>query len=98
MKKYSLILLGSLLLSASAISQAEVISITDPRYDVPNSAEGVLRPKQGMTMARVKQKFGQPEQQVSAVGEPPITRWLYKDFNVFFEHNLVIYSVVPHQQ
>ena len=95
MEKYSLILLGSLLLSASTISQAEVISITDPSYDVPNSAEGVLRPKQGMTMAHVEQQFGQPEQKIPAVGEPPITRWIYKDFNVFFEHNLVIHSVVP---
>lgn len=98
MKKYSLILLSFLLLSVSAISQAEVISITDPSYVIPNSAEGVLRPKQGMTMAQVEQRFGQPEQQVSAVGQPPITRWIYKDFNVFFENNLVIHSVVPHQQ
>lgn len=95
MSKISLILAGSLLLSAFSIAQAEVISIADPRYDVPNTTEGVLRPTQGMSMATVEQRFGQPEQKSAAVGEPPITRWTYKDFTVFFEHDLVIHSVVP---
>jgi hypothetical protein len=27
------------------------------------------------------------------VGAPPITRWDYADFSVFFEHNLVIHAV-----
>ncbi|MBE0438572.1 MAG: hypothetical protein IBX57_02220 [Gammaproteobacteria bacterium] len=96
MTKFSLVIASTVLLSATAITQAEVISITDPRYDVPNSVEGVIRPVQGMTMASVEQKFGQPEQKSAAVGEPPITRWTYSDFVVFFEHNLVIHSVVPH--
>ncbi len=96
MTKFSLVIAGILLLSATAITQAEVISITDPRYEVPNSAEGVIRPVQGMTMASVEQKFGQPQQKSAPVGEPPITRWTYSDFVVYFEHNLVIHSVVPH--
>lgn len=96
MTKFSLVIAGTLLLSATAITQAEVISIADPRYDVPNSAEGVLRPVQGMTMTSVEQKFGQPQQKSAPVGEPPITKWTYPDFVVFFEHNLVIHSVVPH--
>ena len=96
MIKIRLILASALLLSAAFVSQAEVISIADPRYDVANSPEGVLRPTQGMSMAEVEQQFGRPEQKSSAVGEPPITRWTYNDFVVFFEHNLVIHSVVPH--
>lgn len=85
---------ATLLLTASSISQAEVISIIDT-YDVPNSEQGVLRPQQGMSMAQVEQKFGQAEQTTAAVGEPPITVWTYSDFKVYFEHNLVIHSVVP---
>ncbi|MDF1588831.1 MAG: hypothetical protein P1P93_06690 [Gammaproteobacteria bacterium] len=96
MTKFSLVIAWTVLLSATAITQAEVISITDPRYDVPNSVEGVTRPVQGMTMASVEKKFGQAVQKSAAVGEPPITRWTYPDFVVFFEHNLVIHSVVPH--
>ncbi|PHS68769.1 MAG: hypothetical protein COB23_08690 [Methylophaga sp.] len=89
-------ILGMLILSAASFSQAEVISIADPRYDVPNSSAGVLRPTQGMSMAAVEQQFGPADQPSSAVGEPPITTWVYSDFIVFFEHNLVLHSVVPH--
>lgn len=95
MIKISLILASIMFSMASTISQAEVISITDPRYDVANSTEGVLRPVRGMSMAQVEQQFGRAEQQGLAVGEPPITRWVYNDFIVFFEFNTVIHSVVP---
>jgi len=95
MFKNSLIIIAALLLSATTITQAEVISIADPRYDVENSSEGVLRPTRGMSKTNVEQQFGQPEQQFDAVGEPPISRWVYADFVVFFEDNTVIHSVVP---
>lgn len=98
MPKISLIVAGSLLLFSFSAIQAEVISITDPRYDVPNAAEGVLRPKSGMTMAQVEAKFGAPQQKLSAVGEPPITRWIYPEFEVFFEFDKVIHSVVKREQ
>lgn len=87
------ILIAGLLLTLSSV-QAEVISIADPRYDVPNSGAGVLRPTQGMDMTQVEQKFGTPEARFPAVGEPPITRWNYSEFSVFFEYDKVIHSVV----
>ena len=96
MFKTSLIIAGSLLLSTASISQAEVISIADPRFEVANSVEGVTRPTRGMSMANVEREFGQAEQTSSAVGEPPIIRWDYPTFIVYFEHNTVIHSVVPH--
>ncbi|HHA19742.1 MAG TPA: hypothetical protein ENK70_08560 [Methylophaga sp.] len=96
MIKVSLIVAGTLFLSAVSLAQAEVISIADPRYDVPNSTEGVIRPVQGMSMTTVEQQYGQPDEKSPAVGDPPITRWTYNEFVVFFEHNLVIHSVVPH--
>jgi hypothetical protein len=91
----SSIIIGTIFLSAASLTQAEVISIADPRYDVENSAEGVLRPTRGMSKAKVEQQFGQAEQQFDAVGEPPISRWVYSDFVVFFEYGTVIHSVVP---
>lgn len=87
-----------LLLSASTFSFAEVISIADPRYDVPNSSAGILRPTRGMSMATVEQQFGVATETSGAVGDPPITKWDYSDFVVFFEHSTVIHSVVPHQE
>lgn len=44
-------------------------------------------------MATVETRFGAPSQQQAAVGEPPITRWDYPGFVVFFEHDRVIHSV-----
>mgnify|MGYP003385672915 CR=1 FL=1 len=98
MKNSIFTLLACTLLLSTSLSHAEVISIADPTHQVANSPEGVLRPIQGMTMSGVEQKFGQPEQKFDAVGQPPIARWAYKDFVVFFENNLVIHSVVPHKQ
>lgn len=60
----------------------------------PNSPQGLLRPKGGETMSQVKARFGQPEAIKGPVGEPPITRWDYAKFSVFFEHDRVIDSVV----
>lgn len=98
MKKYTFTLATGILLSIMSLGHAEVISIADPSNDIPNSTEGVLRPTQGMSMTLVEQKFGQAEQKTEAIGQPPITRWIYTDFEVFFEYNLVIHSVVPHKQ
>ncbi|RLA05577.1 MAG: hypothetical protein DRQ47_00795 [Gammaproteobacteria bacterium] len=79
-------------------SQAEVISIADPNYQTPNSPAGILRPVNGMSMSRVEQQFGQPDDIVPPIGDPPITRWIYGDFSVFFEYSTVIQSVVPHEE
>lgn len=81
------------LLSISTLSLAETLTV--PSYSVANSAEGVLRPTRGMSMAAVEQKFGVAEQKSATVGEPPITKWTYADFIVVFESNHVIHSVIP---
>ncbi len=51
-------------------------------------------PGNGLSMAEVEQRFGSPNERSPAVGEPPITRWTYNDYSVYFEHNLVIESVL----
>jgi len=53
-------------------------------------------PGRGMGMKRVGDVWGQPERKVGAVGTPPISRWIYQDFTVYFEHQHVIHSV-PHE-
>ena len=50
-------------------------------------------PKRGITMDKVKQEFGDAKTALPAVGEPPITRWQYEDYTVYFEHDRVITSV-----
>lgn len=50
-------------------------------------------PARGATMQDVEKKLGQPKEVLPAVGDPPITRWVYDAFTVYFEHNRVIHSV-----
>lgn len=51
------------------------------------------KPSRGMTQARVEAEFGTPSSRRAAVGDPPITRWDYPGFAVFFEYDRVIHSV-----
>jgi hypothetical protein len=51
------------------------------------------RPARGTTMARVESSFGAPSRREGPVGEPPITRWEYSGFVVYFEHQHVIHAV-----
>ena len=46
-----------------------------------------------MTMQQVAGKFGNPANKVPAVGKPPISRWEYASFVVFFEYDHVIHTV-----
>jgi hypothetical protein len=54
----------------------------------------ISRPSRGMTMHAVETKFGAPQERHGAVGEPPISRWDYPGFKVFFEKDRVIHAVV----
>lgn len=53
-------------------------------------------PDNGLTMEQVEQRYGTPRERRASVGNPPITRWIYDDYSVFFEYSLVIESVVHH--
>lgn len=52
------------------------------------------RPQRGMSMDAVESRFGEPMARVPAVGEPPISRWEYAEFIVYFEHNLVLHAAL----
>jgi hypothetical protein len=54
----------------------------------------VARPGRGATMTTVEAKFGAPVTRHPTVGAPPITRWDYAGFSVFFEKDRVIHAVV----
>ncbi len=56
-------------------------------------ATAAARPARGSSMASVEGRFGVPASRSGAVGEPPITRWDYADFVVFFEYNHVVHTV-----
>jgi len=59
-----------------------------------DTAGSQSRPARGMSMSAVEQAYGTPANRRAAVGEPPISRWEYAGFTVYFEHQYVIHSVI----
>ena len=51
------------------------------------------KPTRGMTQDAVQANFGEPSDARAPIGDPPITRWEYANFVVFFEYDKVIHSV-----
>ena len=86
---YRYLLLAAVLLSG--LAGAETIAIDN---GIAVRESDVATPARGMTMDQVATKFGAPVTKVPAVGKPPISRWQYPGFVVYFEHEHVIHSVV----
>jgi len=61
-------------------------------------AERMELPSNGMKMDEVRAKFGSPKTTHAAVGDPPITRWDYEHWSVYFEYNLVLFTVLDKDQ
>jgi hypothetical protein len=88
--------LAALALSASAVVSSAVIcpearadELRTPRV----TSQSPDRPPRGMTMEKVEATFGAPTSRAAPVGQPPITRWEYPGFTVYFEHQHVIHTV-----
>lgn len=54
---------------------------------------GAVEIQRGRTMDQVKETRGEPDSIRGPVGEPPITRWVYDKFTVYFENDRVIHAV-----
>ena len=52
------------------------------------------RPVRGMSMDRVENLWGTPVARRDPVGDPPISRWEYDNFIVYFEYRHVIHAVL----
>jgi hypothetical protein len=59
-----------------------------------SAGEDGSRPARGTTQAQVESKYGSPVSKKAAVGDPPISRWDYQDFTVYFEYDRVIHAVL----
>lgn len=80
-------------LLAALLAVAPVIATAQDQPD-GGPAAAVDRPQRGTAMSTVQNRFGEPVNRHPAVGQPPITRWDYPGFSVFFEHDLVIHAVL----
>lgn len=54
-------------------------------------------PQLGESKRSVLERFGLADEERQPVGQPPITRWDYRDFSVYFEYDHVINSVRHHR-
>ncbi len=50
-------------------------------------------PRNGITMQEVEMQAGAPKSKSAPVGQPPITRWDYDGYSVYFENNRVLHTV-----
>ena len=78
------------------IAQADILVMptgSTPAAPAPLESVSQTLPGRGMTMEQVETRFGAPRERISPVGEPPISRWNYGSFTVYFEHNYVLHSV-----
>lgn len=79
---------------AAAVVLSPAVQADTLMIDAIESDASASKPRSGVTMDTVEQRFGAPEERIPAVGDPPISRWLYQDFTVYFEYDRVIFSVV----
>jgi len=82
---------GLLLVGLSANTSAELISTPDGGK---KEAYTVILPGRGMAKETVQKQFGNPIERTAAVGKPPISKWRYELFTVYFESDYVIHAVV----
>jgi len=93
----SLIISLLVLFLISPVVTGDVLTIPNLGDNSAKPADDVPRPQRGMTMDDVAAQFGNPEQIMPPVGDPPITRWVYEKFTVHFEQTYVIHTVVHRQ-
>lgn len=85
-----LVFAGSFVLPAAA----DVLMIEVIEQRPADSPDGLERPDRMMTMEQVEASYGAPHTRYDAVGEPPITRWDYGLYSVYFEYQWVLETVV----
>ncbi len=81
------------ILTLSALLLSGIGSADTLRMDAAVTGGDNNRPNRGMTATNVETRFGMPQAKLAAVGDPPITRWEYPEFVVFFEYDRVIHAV-----
>ncbi len=91
MAKLSAVILLALAMGLLSAVNAQNLDLSGS--DRSSTFDRLGKPTRGMTQESVQANFGSPKSTIAAVGEPPISRWEYADFVVFFEYERVIHSV-----
>lgn len=91
MNKFRAVATATALLALAGAAHADTLDMRGT--DNASRFEQAGKPVRGMTQDRVQAEFGSPSSRQGPVGDPPITRWDYPGFAVFFEHDRVIHAV-----
>ncbi|MEQ1439599.1 hypothetical protein AAG565_09560 [Fontimonas sp. SYSU GA230001] len=88
------LLAATLVLALVPLARAEVLNLPPDSDAVPANL-----PMRGLSQANVLHAYGEPLKRHPPAGgghprQPPITRWDYDGYSVFFENNIVIDVVV----
>lgn len=84
------VLLGGLWLPLAG--NAETVKV--PVGEQARQKRTIDRPITGMQQSQVEAIFGKPVDWREAVGDPPISSWIYPDFVVYFEYDHVLHTVL----
>lgn len=88
-------LLAALLLALTATPMIASAQATAPVTAGDTAVQAPADvPKNGQKMDAVRARYGEPVSVDPAVGDPPITRWIYPGFTVYFEYDIVLHTVV----
>ena len=89
-KVYAMVLLA---LSTGLLGTVNAQNLDMSGAEGSSTFEQAGKPTRGMSQESVQANFGAPQSTVAAVGDPPISRWEYAEFVVFFEYDRVIHAV-----
>ena len=84
----------ALLLVTTLSSQAQTLEIPIGEQGDPQLTQ---LPQTGESRRSVLERFGLTDEEHAPVGQPPITRWDYREFSVYFEYDHVVNSVRHHR-
>ncbi len=84
-----LVAVGIALGASGGISMGQTLQVPE----TASAPVAMSTPARGMSMVDVEARYGAPTQRYAAVGQPPITRWVYPSFVVYFEYSHVVHAV-----
>ena len=90
--------LALMVLALAGLAQPRCVTADVLLIEEVRQAERMELPANGMKQEEVRAKFGDPVTVHPAVGDPPITRWDYDRWSVYFEYNLVLFTVLHKDQ
>ena len=88
-KVLALTLIFTTSLSLAGHVLADVLLIEEVRQ-----SERMNLPENGSSMEDVRASKGEPVKTHAAIGDPPITRWDYDSWSVYFEYKTVLFTVL----